>query len=491
LKRHLLGLLLPASLVIAWTAPTIADVCNSAGLPGNRVEFNADCAQGGSFGPTSAGLFYSLDNQTSWQRLDMSRLGDPGYDSTYAADLLLPGQGVVHYYVRTSDGANWSTQSPFNAADQWPPSPGLLASTADEPSGDASDPEGPWLDLTGAFVGRSDDYFYAALTNAHTSWPTYTFPQPWYIYSLGFVNPAATSDTWAFALSYANIPGVYTTGLYAINRYANSYERVGNAEAVTSGNRLSLRCPVSTFIGDPRFGPWPNGFGYLTAAANAQAIYPIGGSRMRDTTAGCCFYADRSPRFTVGANSPPVLTNPRVVPTQGTPETGFWFNTRYIDPDTNLPVLHALAVDGETIALRPNHHRYGVGAIFDHTRSGFSPGTHHFNFVFSDGMATVASPRDSFEVIGTGLFESEPGARGRVAVVPNPFRDRVTINWSPPSNPAPHPVTLTVRDAAGRLVFAQVLDHSTAGVLPLTDLPPGVYFVELPGTRPVRLTRAE
>lgn len=470
----------------AWTAPDVANVCNSAPPPGGRVEFNVDCAQPADPGPTAAVLFYSTDGQITWQQVDLTRVGAPGYDSTYAAELSAPVSGAGNYYVRASNGANWSTQSPFNSSDQWPPAPGLLAAAADEPAGDADDPEGPWMDLTGAFIGRSATHFYAALTNNHTSWPTYTFPQPWYIYSLGFVNPEAQSDTWAFALSYANIPAVYTTGLYAINRYANSFERVADAEAVTDGNRLSLRCPIASFTGDARFGPWPNPQGFLTAAANAQAIYPIGGSRMRDTTAGCWFWGLHSPGFTVGANSPPVLSNPRVVPVTGTPETDFWFNTRYTDPDTNLPRLRVLVVDGETIPVRPNHHRYGAGVLFDHTRRGFAPGTHYFSFAFNDGVSAVASSRDSFEVIGTGIADAVPAPAPRLAAKPNPFTATVSFTVKGATTDP-----LVVSDATGRIVSRTDRVRDQSFIVDLGFLPPGVYFARTAASRPLRLVKID
>jgi hypothetical protein len=40
-------------------------------------------------------------------------------------------------------------------------------------------------------------------------------------------------------------------------------------------------------------------------------------------------------------------------------------------------------------------------------------------------------------------------------------------------------LTLSVYDAAGRTVFTRSLGRSTAGALPLTGLPAGVYLVKL------------
>ncbi len=474
-------LLLVPVVAAALSAPVITDVCNSAARPGQPVEINADCSQPPAAGTTTATLFWAGDTATTWQRLELGRAAQPGYESTFTGLLIAPASGSVRYYVRASSGSNWSTQSPFNTENQWPPAAGLLAATADEPAGDASDPEGPWLDLTGAFVGYSASHFYAALTNNHTSWPTYTFPQPWYIYSIGFVNPEARSDTWAFALSYASIPGVYTTGLYAINRYANSYERVADAEAATSGNRLSLRCPIASFAGDPRFGPWPNQSGFLTVAANTQAIYPIGGNRLRDTTASALFYANRSPRFVVGVNAPPQLSGPRVLPAQGTPETEFWFSVSYSDPDTNLPRRRALIVDGETLNLVPTRHGWGSWVLFYRYRSGFGLGTHYFRCLFDDGAATVVTPVDSFSVIGTGLNAAPvPAAPLPLTITPNPCRGRTLVSGPRPGDGSLP--DLLVFDPTGRQVRRSPAAPAGERLLfHLDKLRPGVYLLQLTG----------
>ncbi|MEO0086068.1 MAG: T9SS type A sorting domain-containing protein [candidate division WOR-3 bacterium] len=466
--------------------PLLSAVCNSAPAANQPVVVNADCRFNTPAPRLSAEtrLFYSLDDQNSWQELVMTRIGQPGYDSTWEAAFSIPTSGTVRYYVRAADSSGYATQSPFNSDNLWPPTSNLLASVAAETSGDAIQPEGPWLDLTGAWVSYSADRFYARLRNNHTSWPTYTFPQPYYIYSLGFVNPDAPSDTYVFTMSYANILTIYNTGLYAINRYAGTYERVGDIEASTSGNLLSMRCPISSFTGDPRFGPWPNSTGWLHAAAVTQAIYPIGGSFVRDTTVAGRFYADRTPLFTVGQNQPPLLTQPRVVPDTGDETTPFWFSVRYVDNDTNLPLRRSLVIDNETLNLLPTNHRYGDGAIFSLTRSGFAPGLHVFSFQFDDGMAIVSTPPDTFVVLGTGLTgRAGRSLRSGFALVPNPTRRFARLE-APPG----FALDIDLFDAAGRRVLVTRL--SGDGELDLRRLQPGIYFAHsgsLAATRPLCL----
>ncbi len=420
-----------ASLVILLLAlaapPTLTDICNSAPPTAGQVIVNADIAAQAQ-DPSSGRLFYSLNSQSSWTELPMTRLVDPGFESTHMATFAVGSSGPVYYYLRAFNQTNIATQSPYNSGNTWPPGMNLLALAADDPTGDAIDPEGNWVDLTGAWVGRSADRFYGSLTNNHTGWPLYTFPQPWFIYSIGFVNPEAPTDTYAFSLSYANVPGVFTTGLYLINRYTASFERIADADASTSGNRLHLRCNISDLVSHPKFGPWPNTVGYLSVAANTQAIYPLGGAALRDTTAPADYYALRTPGFTVGQNRAPSLTDPAVNPRTGSPNTFFLFTVTWTDPDSNLPAERTLVVDGNPYYLIPNHHRYWAGAAFRRALAKFTPGWHSFFFRFSDGMSRIESPTDSFFVGTTDIIGTDaPGKAGQLRARPNPFSRQTTL----------------------------------------------------------------
>jgi len=474
----LVVLSLPAWLS-AWTAPELTCVCHSAPAPGSPVEVNADCSNlpAGPSLPTTAKLFYSLDQQASWTELNMSRLPLPGFDSTFAASFTAPAGGPVPYYVRSDNGTCLATQAPFNSGNTWPPGDNLVARAAFDSTGDVASPEGPWLDLTGAWVGWSGDRFYVALTNNHTGWPTSSGLFTWFAYSFGFSNPAARSDTWVFAPIFASVPLVMDPGLFAINRYTGAMpERIGNIDYQTSGNRLVMRCLISDLTADDRFGPWPSDDGWLAVAASTQTITTGGGSP-RDSTNPARFYV-RTPGFTVGQNRSPALSQPRVVPTSGTPETDFWFSVRYTDADSNLPVTRSLVVDSDTFLLSPNHHRYWVGSLFDTYRSGFAPGLHWFHFSFDDGMATVTSPADTFRVEGAGVEEAAPLSIDdcRFSIAPNPVAGgTATLRVQGVKGPR---VQVQVCDAAGRLVRCLSVPNSSFP-LDCSALSSGVYVVRL------------
>ncbi|MEO0086233.1 MAG: hypothetical protein ABIK37_06325, partial [candidate division WOR-3 bacterium] len=254
----------------AWFAPVLSNVCNSAPAPGGLVEVNADVKDSTGYDggwSVSAKLFYSLDGQATWQELDMTRIQEPGFDSTFAASFQIPANGSVFYYVRADNGVGFGTQSPCNSGNVWPTPDNYFAAVAAEPTGDTvNNPRGEYLDLTGAGMTYSDDRFYVKLTNHHNSWPLNAGPLgPWFIYSLGFKNPDAATDSLGYTLTYANVAGLYTSGLYEVNTYTSTFTRVGDVEVNASGNRLLMRCRIAELVARPGFQPWPNPSGYLRA----------------------------------------------------------------------------------------------------------------------------------------------------------------------------------------------------------------------------------
>jgi hypothetical protein len=475
----LVGIL--AGVILA--APGLSNICNSAPAPGGDILVHTDVAVLDSDGnewdtegpPAELRVLYSTDNQSSWTEVVMTRLGTPGYDSTWQAEFGIPVSGAVVYYLNGELDGFTATQSPYNGGDTWPPGQNLVSRVARDDTGDAIEPEGPYLDLTGAYVGYSADHFYFVLTNNDDEWPTSGGLLKWFSYTLGFANPDAPSDTWVFAPVYVDAWPVMEHGLFAVNRYTGSIpERVGDIDHHTAGNRLVMRCAIKDMTDDPRFGPWPNQHGYVYAAANTQTI-TISGAAVRDTTATGLFYAPRTPRLVVGQNTTPVLFQSGVVPRIGTQETVFRFGLFYADADTHLPVQRSLVVDGDTFELVPSSHRYWDRALFSLNRSGFVPGLHWFHFSFDDGISTVTTTPDTFRVAGTSVAEGQSTGRARFSAGPAVFRDRVVLGEIDRGD------VVEVRNSVGavvRLLWAgprsAVWDgRNKEGV----EVPAGTYFI--------------
>ena len=490
---RLLWLILAAAPVRA--VPQLECVVNSAPGAGAVAVVNCDCPGTDSTDNPTVRLFYSLDYQSTWTELEMEHIGTPGYGSTFEQQLTVPGSGGVFYYVRAEYGPNFVTQSPFNGANAWPPGEALMAKVANEPVGDTINGARAWLDLTEVRLGHSDDYLYFSLSNNHNSWPIGSFPGPWYVYSVGFKNPEAPSDTWVYVISYCNVMGLYTSGLYEINQLTEAYTKLTNIDAVTDGNRLVMRCRFSDFASRSHFGPWPNQSGSLyKIQGSTQSVTMSQQHYNHDTTAHCRLQVDRTPFSVVGQNHPPMATDAGVMPASGTQETDFDFSCRYSDPDSNLPIVRAVIVDAETLDITPDHHRYWDGVEFRLIRRGFSPGWHRFHFAFDDGMASTQSSLDSFHVSSAGINGPVESCLSPLRAEPNPFVDRLEFLLPAGSR------RLALYDACGRSVRNIPVARTGAGdaesTIPLVldgrDLVPGIYFCRTDDQRGpvVRLVKA-
>lgn len=474
----------------AWIAPKLTNVCSSAPAPGGVMVVHADIGDV-PHDVISARLFYSLDNQTTWAETALVRLGRPGFDSTFEGVVPVPAAGTVHYYVQASNGTNYGTQGPTNPTDLWPAPLSRYGSVTNEAAGDTfNGARGPWLDMTGVWFSRSADWLYARITNNYNSWPLNSgLLGPWYIYSAGLGNPDYAGDTFGFALAYANVLGIYTSGLYVVNKYTEEFTKFADIDVHTDGNVLQLRCRIAELAAHPKFGPWPPPSGFLSSVrGDARSARANLQSTVHDTSNQARWYINWTPVRAVGVNRPPQVDRGRVVPEVGAPETEFYFSVRYLDPDTNLARQCAVIVDGDTFALVPSNHNYWQGVTFSTTRSGFAPGLHQFHFTAWDGMSRVQTAVDTFEVVGTAVAEAPAGDGVRVAAVPNPFAGRTTIT-APPG-------VVYVADAIGRVVRALRVDCRANRIEwdgrgdDGRTVAPGLYFLHAAGEQ-LRLVRIE
>ena len=480
----LLAVAASGQIALGWTGPMLYNVCNSAPQAAGTVVVNLDAPD--VINPTdavSATLFYSTDNQATWQPVPMTVSGAPGYESTLVASFTIPPSGTVYYYVRAQNETNWGTEGPLNSGNVWPVTDNWLADLANEPTGDMeNNPDGNFLDLTSVAMSYSDTYFYGRLTNNYNSWPLDGgWLGPWYLYTVGFRNADAyTLDTFAYAMTYADAPLGNGSGLYEVNAFTSAFTQIGDIDVSTSGNRLVMRGLISDLTSRRGFQPWPNTGGFICSAkGDTRSANAVLQSWRHDSTNSARFYIDKSPGFVVGANTPPELTVPRVFPRFGDDTSHFRFTVTYTDADTNLAVLHAVVVDGETTSLRPNHHRYYEGVNYSATETGFSTGTHRFHFAFDDGMGVVESPEDTFVVSGgTGVAEgpTPSGSGFTLEARPNPFTNVVELRGRVRSR------VLHIFDHCGKLVAR--LQQASEGAVVRWDgtddagnrLPGGVYF---------------
>ena len=298
-------------------------------------------------------------------------------------------------------------------------------SLAYETTGDTiNDPDGELLDLTSAAAGYSDGKLYCRLTNHHNSWPTRgSIIGPWYLYSFGFRNPESPGDTWGYAMTHVSIL-TYSDGLYEVNAYTHDFTKIANIDIQMNGNRLIMRCDLSDLAARPRFQPWPNQCGYIcTARGDARSADLSLNSWLHDSTNSSRFYPI-TPRLTVGQNTPPQLTNSRVLPETGPVGTEFWFSARYSDAGLQ-PAGHPRGRRGRgDAALTPAHHQYVNPDVFDRRQSDFAEGATSSGS--PSATATASSPRRSTRSPSSTPPRRSPNRRSpaRERSPPSPTRSR-------------------------------------------------------------------
>ena len=158
---------------------------------------------------TSASVFVSTDNQSSWiENTNVNPIGLPGYENTWGATTITDGGLDVSWYLSGSVdsgslgldfGQLTVSQSPYNQSDMWPPSPNLYATIANDDSGET----GSGQDIVTLQATYSDDKLYASLGLNGSCCDEGSFFGPWNLYAIAIVNPDATNPV-AYAYGYGD-----------------------------------------------------------------------------------------------------------------------------------------------------------------------------------------------------------------------------------------------------------------------------------------------
>lgn len=398
----------------------------------------------------TAYLFYSFNNQSTWNNIPLYKIGTVKYKNTWEGLLTLPGSGGIFAFFKSIDGngSNFSTGSPKNLSDAFPVPSNLLTDAAIE-SGNDADPNIPEqdLELTNFHISYSDNKIYGVLSNANGEWDwDGGFFGPWYAYGFTIINPPKfkrDSDTVYIAIR-ADAPVIITEpGLYKVYRDAQGETQIVYIAPIghtVSGGKLHTWVNWSSLLNDPQFGDYTGEI--AVAAGTAWADFD--GAYFGDGTQPTRFYQSLF-NFSIGSNSPFVLTNPLVNPQSGDTSTYFEFQVTYQDPDNNLPIIRELYIDNTPYVIGSYDHYYTDGAIFSDTFGTFAPGWHEFYFRFSDGASIVTTPLDSFFVQGVQVAETQR-EKTKLSLISyfgkNTLKVNIKEKW-----------TLLIFDATGRKVF--------------------------------------
>ena len=210
-------------------------------------------------------IYYSLDGV--WETIDMTNLSGLTYEA------VIPGNPneTLQCRFKTESDTLVGMMPAFIADDPSIPEIEEMSFIKDDPAGDILEGDEN-LDITSQYFGYSDNRIYAAVSNESGSFPTDSgglFPDAYYFYIYSLTNPETViSDSVVYAMVYANIPFLFSPGLYKFNAASmdlDSIEQIGDISTSTSDGSLILSCNFEDLANDPDFGDWPNELNSLLA----------------------------------------------------------------------------------------------------------------------------------------------------------------------------------------------------------------------------------
>jgi|GEM_PF-3578711 len=215
------------------------------------------------------------------------------------------------------------------------------------------------------------------------------------------------TDSWAFDRLFV----VFGVSSISINVSPTSVVQNGT---VTGGGTISgSGSGTVTYYWDitPPGGSSYCTLTFSTTMSNGTASIPsynlptsqVGTYTVKLTTVSPNQVTSSSRGYTVTAsNHSPVLSNDYVTPVSGTTTTNFEFYVTYKDADGDAPATAWVNIDGTGGSYSHTMSKvsgdYVNGALYKYVGSGFSVGTHSFNFYFSDGKDFVETGLKQFTV---------------------------------------------------------------------------------------------
>ena len=346
---------------------------------------------------TSASVFVSTDNQSSWtENSNVAPLNLPGYETTWGATTATGGGNNVHWYLSGSIdsqslglgfGQIIVAQSPYNANDQWPPSSNLYGVMATDPTGET----GSGQDIIGVRATYSDTRLYASMDLNGPCCSEGGFFGPWNLYSIAVVNPDASDAPTAYAYVFGNgglgqiYPGIYKIDGDLTTGEVSGFEVLStDFQYSTNGNSLQANSALDIIVNDAGWGTWPNSFNGVVlvgVVVSAGGDIIFGGTpEILDTTEpGVLVMTTQVQNGNIAATlSNPILSDSGEV------------SIVYTDLDNNLATVKQVTINNMTYDMIPSSHTYSEGVIFSAQVEG--GGVAQFNF--SDGATSVSIEAD-------------------------------------------------------------------------------------------------
>ena len=372
----------------------LENLCSSA--PAVNFQTHADLSDSLTAAEnTSASVFVSTDNQNTWvTNSNVAPLNQEGYETTWGATTTTDG-GNVHWYLSGSLDAGslgldfgqiTVSQSPYNQANNFPPSNNLYATIASDETGET----GSGQDIVSLKATYSDNQLYAAMELNGNCCDEGSFFGPWNLYSIAIVNPDAANPV-AYAYAYGNGGfGQLYPAIYKIDGDLTTGEIGGfsvlseNFNYSTAGNTFSATSLLDIITNDADWGEWPNSFNGValvgtTVSAGLDGL-DIATNILDTSDLGVLVMSTQSQ----AGNTDPTLANPIF-----NSDTGE-LSVVYTDLDNNLATIKEVMLEDMVFEMIPLSHTYSEGVTFTANVGGGGMA----QFYFSDGAGDVTLELD-------------------------------------------------------------------------------------------------
>ncbi len=360
------------------------------GALSDSVQFDLDIPDSIAQGlPFVHQVIYRDPAVSSWDVAVMTELYEACSLFTYSVTVdPNSSSSFLEWYNRSEGDTLVATQSPKNDVDAFPVPQHLLADLGADPIGDAENAAGNFLDITHCYASYSDTKLYFRLDNNGGGFPT-SSGLTFFIYAVGILDPDA-SDSVAYTLLYANVPFLFSPGLYKLDVADSSFTKIGDITTNISGNSLSMSCIIGDLAAQPGWSEWPPPSGFI-GAAPATATQTLSGLTANDM-GKAALYLPESNLADFLFNQAPTLSDPAVeISDSNVVSASVVFN----DPDGHLAVVRTFHFGSEAYAMTACEKDYVAGTLFELAIEIDSTAWYTYHFEFSDGAETVSTDIDS------------------------------------------------------------------------------------------------
>ncbi len=405
---------------------------STTSAPSDSTWFNFDITDSLLIDSTiSHEVRYRDAGETIWNSAEITSLYNACSTFTYAGFIdYQPISGSLEWYFRSEHDTAVVSGSPKNTSDNFPVPAHLEADLGTDSVGDVEN-GGSNLDIVHMYGSYSDSRLYFRFVNNGGGYPTSGGFLTYYIYSVGLINPDATDST-AYVLLYANVPLLFSPGLYALDPADSSFTSIGSIDYTISGNSLNLSCAISDLTAQPGWPSWPPSAGFI-GAAPVTATAVVTDLTTNDFGKSALMLPSSHMLDFASANTAPTLTMPAISDDGNNTVIA---EIIYTDSDNHLPVQRKFVFDGATHNMTACEKTYDTGALFTAAATVSETGWYPYYFEFSDGVATVTTTIDSVFVELADFICGDANSDGGVNV-----GDAVLlINYIFKEGPAPDPI---------------------------------------------------